>query len=36
MGPQCAGSVAYARGTPDGVLADVVAIPFNDAEAAVA
>lgn len=28
-------SVAYARGTPDNVLADVVAIPFNDAEAAV-
>jgi glutamate-1-semialdehyde 2,1-aminomutase len=28
-------SVAYARGTPDNVLADVVAIPFNDTEAAV-
>lgn len=28
-------SVAYARGTPENVLADVVAIPFNDAEAAV-
>src|SRR3954453_20067567 len=28
-------SVAYAEGTPDNVLADVVAIPFNDAEAAV-
>ena len=28
-------SVAYAKGTPDNVLADVVAIPFNDAEAAV-
>ena len=28
-------SVAYARGTPDNVLADVVTIPFNDAEAAV-
>ena len=28
-------SVAYARGTPDNVLADVVAIPFNDVEAAV-
>ena len=28
-------SVAYAKGTPDNVLADVVAIPFNNAEAAV-
>ena len=28
-------SVAYAKGTPDNVLADVVAIPFNDVEAAV-
>jgi glutamate-1-semialdehyde 2,1-aminomutase len=28
-------SVAYARGTPDKVLADVVTIPFNDAEAAI-
>ena len=28
-------SVAYAKGTPDNVLADVVTIPFNDAEAAV-
>ncbi len=28
-------SVAYARGTPENVLADVVTIPFNDAEAAV-
>ena len=28
-------SVAYAKGTPDNVLADVVAIPFNDIEAAV-
>jgi glutamate-1-semialdehyde 2,1-aminomutase len=28
-------SVAYARGTPDNVLADVVTIPFNDAEAAI-
>jgi glutamate-1-semialdehyde 2,1-aminomutase len=28
-------SVAYARGTPDNVLADVVTIPFNDAETAV-
>ena len=28
-------SVAYARGTPDNVLADVLTIPFNDAEAAV-
>jgi glutamate-1-semialdehyde 2,1-aminomutase len=28
-------SVAYARGTPDNVLADVITIPFNDAEAAV-
>jgi len=27
-------SVAYARGTPEGVLADVVTIPFNDAAAA--
>src|SRR6188768_692724 len=27
-------SVAYARGTPDNVLADVITIPFNDAEAA--
>jgi glutamate-1-semialdehyde 2,1-aminomutase len=27
-------SVAYARGTPDNVLADVVTIPFNDAETA--
>jgi glutamate-1-semialdehyde 2,1-aminomutase len=29
-------SVAYAKGTPDNVLADVVAIPFNDVDAAVA
>lgn len=28
-------SVAYAKGTPDNVLADVVAIPFNDPEAAI-
>src|SRR6195952_1294431 len=28
-------SVAYAKGTPENVLADVIAIPFNDAEAAV-
>lgn len=28
-------SVAYARGTPDNVLADVLTIPFNDTEAAV-
>lgn len=28
-------SVAYARGTPDNVLADVVTIPFNDVEAAI-
>src|SRR3984885_11195802 len=28
-------SVAYAKGTPDTVLADVVIIPFNDTEAAV-
>src|ERR1051325_151998 len=28
-------SFAYARGTPDNVLADVITIPFNDAEAAV-
>src|SRR3984957_12616887 len=28
-------SVAYARGTPDNVLADVVTIPFNDVDAAV-
>ena len=28
-------SVAYASGTPDNVLADVVTIPFNDVEAAV-
>src|SRR3954466_8621569 len=28
-------SVAYAKGTPDNVLADVVTIPFNDADAAV-
>jgi len=28
-------SVAYARGTPDNVLADVLTIPFNDPEAAV-
>ncbi|WP_213774245.1 aspartate aminotransferase family protein [Bradyrhizobium sp. dw_78] len=28
-------SVAYAKGTPDNVLADVVTIPFNDIEAAV-
>lgn len=28
-------SVAYARGTPANVLADVVTIPFNDVEAAV-
>jgi glutamate-1-semialdehyde 2,1-aminomutase len=27
-------SVAYARGTPPGVLADVLTIPFNDARAA--
>ncbi|HKH02664.1 MAG TPA: aminotransferase class III-fold pyridoxal phosphate-dependent enzyme, partial [Bradyrhizobium sp.] len=28
-------SVAYAKGTPENVLADVITIPFNDAEAAV-
>jgi glutamate-1-semialdehyde 2,1-aminomutase len=28
-------SVAYAKGTPDNVLSDVLTIPFNDAEAAV-
>ncbi len=28
-------SVAYAKGTPENVLADVVTIPFNDTEAAV-
>ena len=28
-------SVAYAKGTPDNVLADVVTIPFNDPEAAI-
>jgi glutamate-1-semialdehyde 2,1-aminomutase len=28
-------SVAYAKGTPDNVLVDVVTIPFNDPEAAV-
>lgn len=28
-------SVAYAKGTPNNVLADVVTIPFNDIEAAV-
>ena len=28
-------SVAYAKGTPDNVLEDVVTIPFNDVEAAV-
>lgn len=28
-------SVAYAKGTPENVLADVVTIPFNDIEAAV-
>jgi glutamate-1-semialdehyde 2,1-aminomutase len=28
-------SVAYAKGTPDNVLADVVTIPFNDIDAAV-
>src|ERR1700712_3676052 len=28
-------SVAYAKGTPENVLADTIAIPFNDAEAAV-
>src|SRR5215218_8319311 len=28
-------SVAYAKGTPDNVLADVLTIPFNDTEAAV-
>ena len=28
-------SVAYARGTPEKVLSDVIAIPFNDAQAAV-
>src|ERR1700712_243872 len=28
-------SVAYAKGTPDKVLEDVVTIPFNDVEAAV-
>ncbi|MGV3549282.1 aspartate aminotransferase family protein [Rhizobium sp.] len=29
-------STAYARGTPRGVLDDVIAVPFNDAEAAEA
>src|ERR1700730_5639636 len=28
-------SVAYAKGTPENVLADVITIPFNDTEAAV-
>jgi glutamate-1-semialdehyde 2,1-aminomutase len=28
-------SVAYAKGTPDNVLADVITIPFNDTEAAI-
>src|SRR3954466_12843594 len=28
-------SLAYAKGTPDNVLADVITIPFNDTEAAV-
>jgi glutamate-1-semialdehyde 2,1-aminomutase len=28
-------SVAYAKGTPDNVLADVITIPFNDTDAAV-
>jgi glutamate-1-semialdehyde 2,1-aminomutase len=28
-------SVAYARGTPDNVLTDVITIPFNDPDAAV-
>ncbi|HEY0909736.1 MAG TPA: aspartate aminotransferase family protein [Bradyrhizobium sp.] len=28
-------SVAYAKGTPENVLADVITIPFNDPEAAV-
>lgn len=28
-------SVAYAKGTPEKVLSDVITIPFNDAEAAV-
>src|SRR5439155_25453030 len=28
-------SVAYAKGTPDNVLADVLTIPFRDTEAAV-
>jgi glutamate-1-semialdehyde 2,1-aminomutase len=28
-------SVAYARGTPENVLSDVITIPFNDPEAAV-
>jgi glutamate-1-semialdehyde 2,1-aminomutase len=28
-------SVAYAKGTPENVLADVVSIPFNDVDAAV-
>jgi len=28
-------SVAYAKGTPENVLADVITIPFNDVEAAV-
>src|SRR5436305_9472380 len=28
-------SVAYAKGTPDNVLTDVITIPFNDADAAV-
>ena len=27
--------MAYAKGTPDNVLADVIIIPFNDPEAAV-
>ena len=36
LGPQRAGyRSAYAKGTPDNVLADVVTIPFNDTEAAV-
>ena len=29
-------STAYAKGTPRGVLADVIAVPFNDADAAEA
>src|SRR4029079_11224783 len=28
-------AVAYARGTPDNVLVDVLTIPFNDTEAAI-